>query len=277
MSDGIRFGCQTYTWQMSGTRYLGELDRIMGVAARAGFAGLECEMQFLGRLRDPEQMRAVMAREAIDFAALCVVHPWHGEEETDAERADADFCIAYLAENFPDTILNIVPLADASSEDRRERQRRHLATINAIARRAADRGVRASYHPNSVPGSTCIDADDYARMLEGIDAEILGWCPDIFHICAGGMDPVETLSRYRPLINHVHYSDLDRALVPQAMGEGSMDFDAVTRYLVDTGYQGWLVVEDHCKRAETDPDGVTLANGRYFRDRLAPLLAKTAA
>ena len=269
----IKFGCQTYTWQMSGDRYLGELDRIMGVAARAGFAGLECEMQFLGKLRDPALMQEVIDREGIDFAALCVVHDWNGVEETETEKADADFCIDYLARNFPDTILSIVPFAGPDRERLRQRQDNHIAVINAVASRAADRGVTASYHPNSVPGSTCITEADYAIMMDGIDDKLVGWCPDIFHIRGGGMDPVTILERYRSLINHVHYSDLDDDMTPQAMGEGSMDFESVTKYLVGSGYDGWLVVEDHCKRAETDPDGVTMGNGRYFAEKFAPLLA----
>lgn len=273
MADGIRFGCQTYTWQMSGARYLGELDRIIGVAAKAGFRGLECEMQFLGRLRDPGLMREVLDREGIDFAALCLVQQWSNKEETAAERADADFAIDYLAQNFPDTLLNIVPLAGPDRENLRARQENHIAIINAIARRAAEKGLRVTYHPNSVPGSTCIDETDYAFMLGKIDPSVVGWCPDIYHIRAGGMDPVTMMTRYRPLINHIHYSDLDDRFKPQAMGEGTMDFDAATRYLVKSGYSGWLVVEDHCERAETDPDGVTMSNGRYFTERLAPLLA----
>lgn len=268
----IRFGCQTYTWQMSGERYVGELDRIIGVAGDAGFVGLECEIQFLGRLRDPALMKAALDAAGVDFAALCIVSTWHGATETDEERAETDFAINYLAEHFPETILNIVPFADDSQPDISRRQDNHIAIINDIGKRAADRGLTAVYHPNSVPGSTCISRDDYRKMLGGIDRGVVGWCPDIFHIRAGGMEPMEMLSEYRSLIRHVHYSDLDTSLVPQAMGHGIMDFPAVTRFFKDTGYDGWLVVEDHCEWAESDPDAVTRSNGKYFADKLAPLI-----
>lgn len=268
----IRFGCQTYTWQMSGDRYLGELDRIIGVAADAGFSGLECEIQFLGKLRDPGQMRAVLDKAGIDFAALCVVETWHGEAENEKEKAETDFAIDYLSRNFPDTILNIVPFADLQRDNLSARQDNHIAIINDIATRAAKRGVRAVYHPNSVPGSTCISRDDYRKMLEGIDEKVVGWCPDIYHIRAGGMDPLEMLREYRDLIRHVHYSDMDDSVTPQAMGQGVMDYPSITKFFADTGYDGWLVVEDHCKWAESDPDAVTRSNGKYFADKLAPLV-----
>ena len=271
--SGMRFGCQTYTWQMSGERYLGELDRIMGVAADAGFEGLECETQFLGKLRDPARMKDALAAAAIDFAALTVVFRWNGATETAEEAAEADFSIDFLAKNFPDTILNICPLTGSDRSNLAERQQNHLTIVNAIARRAADRGVEATYHPNSEPGSTCVTADDYAVMLNGLDAEVVGWCPDIYHIRGGDMDPVETMTTYRSLINHIHYSDLDSALTPQAMGEGDMDFASATRYLRESGYTGWLVVEDHCQRATHDPDGVTRDNGRFFHAHIAPLIS----
>jgi inosose dehydratase len=268
----IRFGCQTYTWQMSGDRYLGELDRIIGVAANAGFAGLECEIQFLGKLRDPGLMKSVLDQKGIDFAALCIVSNWHGATENDEERAETDFAIDYLANHFPQTILNIVPFADETQPDMPQRQANHVAIINDIARRASDRGLTAVYHPNAVPGSTCISHDDYHKMLGAIDADVLGWCPDIFHIKAGGMDPLDLLKEFRPLIRHVHYSDFDQSITPQAMGQGVMNYMEITEYFVQTGYDGWLVVEDHCHWAKSDPDAVTRSNGKYFTDQLAPLL-----
>ncbi|MBW3096000.1 sugar phosphate isomerase/epimerase family protein [Pseudohoeflea coraliihabitans] len=268
----IRFGCQTYTWQMSGERYLGELDRIIGVAGDAGFSGLECEIQFLGKLRDPALMQKALDDAGIDFAALSIVSDWAENRETDAEKAETDFAIDYLATSFPDAILNIVPFAGPNRDNLAERQDNHLAIINDIARRAADRGLKATYHPNSVPGSTCITRDDYRKMLDGLDTTIVGWCPDIYHIKAGGMQPLELLRDYRELVGHVHYSDFDAQITPQAMGQGVMDYEAVTSYLAETGYDGWLVVEDHCEWAKSEPDEVTRSNGRYFREKLAPLI-----
>ena len=35
-----RFSCQTYAWQMSGDRYVGQLPHFVHVAGAAGFAAL---------------------------------------------------------------------------------------------------------------------------------------------------------------------------------------------------------------------------------------------
>jgi inosose dehydratase len=55
------------------------------------------------------------------------------------------------------------------------------------------------------------------------------------------------------------------------MGEGVIDFTGVVSFLHQTNYQGWIMVEDECPRAEHDPDGATGHNGTYVRETLVPL------
>ncbi len=54
--------------------------------------------------------------------------------------------------------------------------------------------------------------------------------------------------------------------------KGIIDFKKITQYLIDTGYKGWIVMEDECDRAITDPDGVTLDDGIYIDCHIKPLL-----
>ena len=48
----ITFGCQFYTWQMSGERYVGKLPHILDVVSTASFAGIEPETCMLGTYYD---------------------------------------------------------------------------------------------------------------------------------------------------------------------------------------------------------------------------------
>jgi inosose dehydratase len=268
----IKIGCQTYTWQMSGTLYLDRLDDIIALAGRAGFAGLEAELQFLGALSDPERMAETLDRAGIELASLCIVHDWRGAEESEEERASADWTIDYIAKNFPTTLLNVCPMPGRDRSSLKERQDHQLACMNALARRAADRGVAAAYHPNSPAGSVCRTAEDYARMLGGIDDRVLRWIPDIGHIAKGRIDVMALLKSYRSLIAHVHFKDMASDGSWQVMGEGNLDFPGITTYLSATGYNGWLVVEDEGAEAEHDPNGTALRDGRYMARSIAPLL-----
>jgi inosose dehydratase len=49
-------------------------------------------------------------------------------------------------------------------------------------------------------------------------------------------------------------------------------FNEITQYLIDTEYKGWIIMEDECDRAITDPDGVTISDGEYINSHIRPLL-----
>jgi inosose dehydratase len=275
--SSIQFGCQTYTWQMSGPSQYDRLEHIIQVGAKAGFAGLEPEVVMLSRLADPRRLKAALDAQGIRLGALCLVEDWREPQETAKERAEADQVIANLATVFPETMLALCQMPGKDRADLRERQRNLLVCANAVARRAAAKGVRCTYHPNSPPGSIYRTAEDYEILLAGLDRAVLGYAPDLGHIAAGGMDPLTIVKKYRAQVNHVHFKDMGRDGKWAAMGEGVIDFTGVVSFLHATGYAGWIMVEDECPRAEHDPDGATAHNGTYVRERLVPLtMAKQA-
>ena len=272
----IRFGCQTYSWLMSGDANRDRLDHIMRVAAQAGFAGLESEVVMLGRLADPAVMQANLDANRTILGAVCLVQDWRGPGETPAERAEADRIIALLG-RFPGTVLSLCQMPGADRVDLRARQTNLLTCANAIAKRAADRGIRCTYHPNSPGGSVYRTAEDYEILLAGLDQKVLGYAPDVGHIAAGGMDPLAIIKRYRSQVNHVHFKDMFPDRRWAHMGGGVIDFAGIVAYLRDTGYDGWIMVEDECEQAERDPDGATANNGVFVREKLVPIAQAATA
>jgi inosose dehydratase len=271
-SSGIRFGCQTYSWQMSGETYRGRLEHMAEVAGRSGFAGLEPEVVMLGErfAGDPAATGAVLAEHGLELAALTFVADWLGAQETEQERADADRFIDFVAQ-FPGTRLALVQMpGSAERTDLAVRQAHAIACANAVARRAAAAGVASTFHPNSPPGSVFRTAEDYEVLLDGLDPEVLGYTPDLGHIAAGGMDPLETVRRYRDRVDHIHYKDIDAAGAWAPTGAGVVDFEGVTAFLKDTAYSGWIVFEDEADATQRDPDDAARRNGVYVRDVLAP-------
>jgi inosose dehydratase len=269
----IRIGCQTYTWLMSGDKYKGRVPHILEITKRAGFAGLESEVVMLGPLSDPLRMRDAIAASGIELAAICLVEDWLHPEETEQERANADHYIGFM-QHFPGCMFNLCQMPGEDRGNLRARQQNLLACVNAIARRAAHKGIPCTYHPNSPEGSVYRTAEDYEILLNGLAAGVIGYAPDVGHIARGGMDPLAVVKKYRDRVNHVHFKDMYAGGAWAAMGQGILDFRGIAGYLRDTGFGGWIVVEDECQKAETDPDGATLDNGRYLREVLAPLAAQ---
>lgn len=268
----IQIGTQTYTWQMCGGAYDGRLDHILKIAAKAGFAGVEPETRFLGELEDPEKLKQAMTENGLQLPAITLVEDWREPSETIGERERADACIQVL-KHFPGTILNLCQMPGSDRDNLRERQRNLLLCSNEIARRATDLGITVGYHPNSPSGSIYRTAEDYEILLNGLDDSVIGYIPDAGHIAKGGMDPLEIIQRYFDRVVHVHLKDMyvDGRWAP--LGKGDIDDQEITRYLVDKGYRGWLVVEDECEEAELDPDRIASEDGIYINEVLVPIVS----
>ena len=268
----IKIGCETYTWQMPGEQFKGKLEHIMEITSKAGFKGIEPETSFLQHLSDPVKMKEALDTYGLDLSVLCLVEDWRGPVETREERARADEWMDFL-KHFPDTLLLLVQMPGKDRSDLRERQHNLIACNNQVATRAADRGIRCSNHPNSPAGSVFRTAEDYDILLNGLDASVIGYTPDVGHIAKGGMDPLTVVRQYRELVNCIHYKDMFENNKWAPMGKGIIDFEGITRELVDTGFGGWIIVEDECDGAITDPDGVTLTDGVFVKEVLKPLLS----
>ena len=270
--SAVRFGCQFYTWQMSGARYVGQLPHITQVIAAAGFAGIEPETGMLGAYyADPAALKAVLEQQALALGALTLVPNWLEPAETEQERAEAERVFNYLGA-FPGTRLILVQMPGQDRAHLRQRQQNAMACINAVAARAADWGIACSYHPNSPPGSVFRTLEDYQILLDGLDSRVISFAPDTGHVAKGGIDVLALFETYRPLIQHVHFKDMNAAGEWTAMGAGVIDFPRIVTRLRDTGYDGWIMVEEESAAAETDPDGATTQNGGYLRKVLLPLV-----
>jgi inosose dehydratase len=262
----IRFTCETYAWIMCGDKYIGKIDHMADTAAAAGFQGIEPMNLQLGPYWDPAKLRDAMDSRGIRLSSVALVCDWLGNGETDAERAEADKMMD-LIKSFPyDVLLMPVQMPQKDRENLEVRHRNFITCVNALARRAADRGIVSSYHPNSPEGSIFRTRDDYDKLLPQLDSSVLGWTPDVGHIAKGGMDPVGLIREYRGLVNHIHFKDMFADGTWAQTGEGDIDFKTVIEDLVKTDFNGWVVFEDECDAAIGDPDGVTLKDGVYIRD-----------
>lgn len=272
----IRFTCETYAWIMCGDTFIGKIDHMADTAAQAGFQGLEPMNLQLGSFRDPAKLRDALDARGIRLSSVALVCDWLGDGETAAERAEADQ-IMDLVQSFPyDVLLMPVQMPQQNRDNLDLRQKNFITCVNALARRAADRGIVSSYHPNSPAGSIFRTREDYDKLLPRLDREALGWTPDVGHIAKGGMDPVALIREYRGLVNHIHFKDMFADGRWAQTGEGDIDIKSVLEDLVKTDFDGWVVFEDECDAAIGDPDGVTLKDGIYIRDIVRPWIPAEA-
>ena len=264
----ILYGCQTYPWKMNQEKFAGDLPHIAQVTAQAGFQGLEAEICMLGEyFEDAERTKAVLQENGLELAALVLHQPWCGEKETDEEAALSDKAIAFL-EHFPRARLMVSHHAGKDPRPEGEallaRRKNLIACMSSVANRAAERGIVTGYHPNSARNSLFRTREDYEVLFELLAQTDVGYIPDIGHIVNGGMDALEILKLSRDKIRHVHFKDRIAQNQWAVMGEGTIDYPAIIRYLEDTGYGGWIMVEDESPKALSDSDAVVRADGAYI-------------
>jgi inosose dehydratase len=273
----IQFGCQFYTWQMSGERYVGKLPHILKIINAAGFAGIEPETCMLGAYyEDPQALKDILIQHGLKPGALTLVLDWAEAVETQLEKEAAERIFETM-NFFPTTHLVLCQFPGKDRSNLRQRQANAIACVNAVAKRAVDRGISCSFHPNSPPGSVFRTQDDYQILLNGLDSRVVGFAPDTGHIANGGMQVGEIFQTYRPLIKHVHFKDITAAGEWTQMGAGVIDFPQIVKMLKDTGYVGWIMIEEESPEAKTDPDSATNKNGKYMHQKLLPIVQNVSA
>ena len=268
----FRFGSEVYTWFMNGNgkTHEGRLDHMMKIIAQAGFAGIQPIHFWMGDLSDPGLLEANLQSTGLELAAISLALDWKGTEETEKERLEADQTISLL-QRFPGAILCTVQIP-SGRHDLLARQKSLVNIVNSVSRRAMEKGVPCSFHPNSPHSSIIRTEEDYQVILPSLDSTVTGWTPDVGHIINGGMDPLEKMKEYASLINHMHYKDWNGEPEFALMGEGKVDLLGITQWLKDRDYKGWIVCEDEGAEAVEDPDFVTLHDGRWVQEKLITAL-----
>ena len=262
----IKYGSQTYPWQMNLGKYHGQVPHMVDTLIQAGFTGMEAEICMLeDYYYDWKKLDELLKEKQIAFAALAIHENWLLPEETEEERKRADEAIEFLS-HFPGAklMLGHVAADPVREHNLYEKQVNQLKCISAIAARAAESGVVTVFHPNSGENSIFRYASDYHIMFDTLYTKGIGYAPDAGHIMNGGMDPLEVIRQHRDIVQHVHFKDMAPDHTWAVMGKGIGNFKAIVDFLDETGYQGWIMTEDESPEAENDSDGVVLADGAYM-------------
>ena len=209
-------------------------------------------------------------RYDLQLGALVLVCNWSNPDETEDERLEAGTMFNHI-KAFPGTHLVLCQMPGKDRSDLRQRQKNLISCVNAVAARAAEQGINCSYHPNSPDGSVFRIEEDYKILLDGLDNDVVGFAPDSGHIAKGGMDVVKIFESYRSLIQHIHFKDITASGNWTGMGAGTIDFPRIVAMLRDTGYSGWIMIEEESPEAEINPDTATIKNGEYLRNSLLPV------
>jgi sugar phosphate isomerase/epimerase len=263
----LRFGCQTYTWEMLGAAWTGRPDDLIAAIADAGYEGIEITDTMIGRY----------ARRPKDFArrlgeaGLTLVSFAFGSDGGFTERgqmsADLDAARRWIdfAAEFPGAMISMGS-ATVMSDGARDEKFAIAADIynraNEIGRAA---GVAVAVHPSSHHNTLLFSRADYDRIFALLDPQ-MGWVPDSGHILRGGQSIVDTLAAHLDRIRYVHLKDVDREGHWAMLGQGTCPISMVissTRQAPH--FNGWIVVEEESDAAASNPAAAVRENRETLR------------
>ena len=154
------------------------------------------------------------------------------------------------------------------------------ANLHAVAAVARRHEVRIHFH-NHV-GTLVETPAEVDALLEHLDTSLVDLCFDTGHYAYGGGDALAFLREHIDGIGYIHLKDVDAAVLAEAkeqgwsflealrhvifspLGEGSAEIPAILKTLTESGFEGWVVVEqDTC---HGDPTEVARQN-RAFIER----------
>jgi inosose dehydratase len=161
---------------------------------------------------------------------------------------------------------------------------RFAESLKRIVDRCRERGYEPTFHPHT---ATYVEAPwEIEQLLERSD---VGVCLDTGHLLLGGGDPVSAIGDWSGRINHIHMKDARLDVIKEIvrdsapveaiwrrrafcrLGDGDVPIDDVLGRLRETGYDGWLVVEQDIIPDPADPENQAAddqaANREYLRAR----------
>lgn len=272
LPHGVRLAVSPLSWTNDVLADLGgdiPVETCLNEAAQAGYAGIE-----LGRLfpRDAARLRPLL-----DAHGLSLASGWYSGElarrEARAERDAAAGHATLLAAMGCKVMVygEVAMMAGEAPLDTPMSRRLTMDDHTAYAARLTDfaawlmgeYGLRLAYHHHLMMVAETLP--EIAAIFDAAGPE-LGLLLDTGHAAAAGFDYAALIERFGERIAHVHLKDLRAGVMARIRaedasfndgvragmfttpGDGTLDFAPMARFIRDSGYQGWLVVE-----AEQDP------------------------
>jgi inosose dehydratase len=155
---------------------------------------------------------------------------------------------------------------------------------NLVARTVLrETGLRTVFHHHCA--GYVETPDEIAKFLDSTDPQAIGLVFDTGHYCygAGRGDVVEGMERFRDRIWYIHFKDCQPAVAAEAsakqwdyfealrqglfceLGRGCVDFRAVLRWMRDTGYDGFALVEQDVLPGMGTPEASARHNREFLR------------
>jgi inosose dehydratase len=163
-----------------------------------------------------------------------------------------------------------------------EQWKTYVEGVEKVAQAVKDKyGMRSVFHHHCA--GYVETPEELGELMNRTNPELLGLCFDTGHYTYGGGNAEEGLKLWKERIWHVHFKDYSASIGDSAkeknwdyfeavkngvfceLGKGEVDFPAAVKFLKETGYQDWIVVEQDVLPGMGSPKDCALNNRKYLK------------
>lgn len=268
MTNELKIGCQTFTWEMLGGDWTGTADDLLASISAGGYSGIEITDTMIGRYADkPAEFEAALDRHGLQLVSFAF-----GSKSgfTLADEVENDLRTARrwidFAGRFPSALVSIGSATVVSEGPREDKFSIAADFYNRAGALGKAAGVAVAVHPSSHHNTLLFDRADYDRIFAALDPSLIGWIPDTGHILRGHDDIFDTLRTYQDRIRYLHLKDVDADDRWAMLGKGVLDTAGVIEIVARApNFNGWLVLEEESEEAGRDPAAAVKINRQTMR------------
>ncbi|MBT9330816.1 sugar phosphate isomerase/epimerase family protein [Paracidobacterium acidisoli] len=120
-----------------------------------------------------------------------------------------------------------------------------VSTLNEAAKVVQDQGLTPVLHQHT--GTCVMTRDETYATLDAVDTHVLKFGPDVGQLTKGGVNAVQVVKDYLPLVQHMHLKDYngkdDHLLGYCPLGQGQVDVPAILDLLKGRKLSGMVMTE----------------------------------
>jgi len=251
----LKYGCQTFTWEMLGSGWTGTADDLVHAISNAGYQGIEITDTMIGDYANrPRDFVSTLGNAGLELVSFA-----YGSDSGFTEAAsvsnDLDTCRRWVdfAAHFPGAMVSLGSATIMSEGLRADKFNTAAEIYNKSAEIGMAAGVKVGLHPSSHSNTLLYSRDDYDEMFARLDAPVL-WVPDTGHILRANQEIIDVMETYIDRICYVHLKDVDRQGDWAMLGRGVCDSASVVALVRRAPhFNGWIVVEEESTTAGSNP------------------------
>jgi inosose dehydratase len=171
-----------------------------------GFAGLELFDWQINGLENQGLLSGL-----VEKYKLPLVSSYTSVNLTDpAQRADtiaAAVAVGKIMKKYGGKTIVIGPSGRVGGEsyNYNDHKQNIVTTLNELGKAITDIGLIAALHQHT--GTAVETRDETYATMEAVDTRYVKFGPDIGQLQKGGVDPVEVVKRFLPIVQHMHFKD----------------------------------------------------------------------